>query len=250
MAPIQNLFHCPKQAGWGQTYGTSPSKLFIGANQRLTIYIMKYNPLPSSELYASRYNRWNEECRAHLFAVTEHAGVTQMLSQNSIPKICSRFEQQIWKKLAEFPVLHTNLSTRRTTYTIYFHDSPRYWIRAMDFIPYFWNERDGEKIQVHVKPLHLAMELDAAVAMSALNSSLFYWWYITLSDCRSLTLREIKNFPLGIDEMDEVMKQNLSVVANDLMMDLKHHASAKMLIIERQVVLSMTSFIRGTPNLS
>ena len=227
MGPLQNLFHCSKQVGWVQTYATSPSKLFIGANQRLAIYIMKHNSQPSSELYASRYNRWNEEFRTHLFAVMEHSDVTQILPQNSVPKIRSQCEQQVWKKLAQFSILDTNLSARRTSHTIYFHDSPRYWIRAMDFTPYFWNERDGEKIQVHVRSLYLTTELDASVIIAALNSSLFYWWYIALSDCRSLTLREIRNFPIGIDEMVEVIQRHLSVVVNDLMGDLKYHAQRK-----------------------
>jgi hypothetical protein len=97
----------------------------------------------------------------------------------------------------------------------------------MNFAPYFWNERDGEKIQVHVKSLDLITELDAAVIMAAFNSSLFYWWYIILSDCRSLTLRDIRNFPVGVDEMEGIIKQSLSELSVDLMQDLKHHAQRK-----------------------
>ena len=46
-------------------------------------------------------------------------------------------------------------------------------------------------ISTQVKPLHLTTELDAAVAVATLNSSLFYWWFVILSDCRHLNLREI-----------------------------------------------------------
>ena len=60
-----------------------------------------------------------------------------------------------------------------------------------------------------------------------MNSSLFYWWYVILSDCRHLNLREIEHFPIGVDEIDETIKQSLSAVVDDLMLDLKHHAHRK-----------------------
>ena len=97
----------------------------------------------------------------------------------------------------------------------------------MDFVPYFWNERDGEKISTQLKPLHLATDLDAAAVCAALNSSLFYWWYIVLSDCRHVNLREIRNFPIGLVQMDPGLKQRLSALTDELMEDLKRHARRK-----------------------
>ena len=228
MSSLQDLFHGSKQVGWVKTYGIRPSKLFVGADQRLAIYVVRQSSESfSSMLYASHYKRWNEQFREYLFALVEHADVTGMSFQNSVPKIYSEIEQNLWKKLSQFSVLGTYLAKKQTPYVIYFHDSPRYWVRAMNFAPYFWNERDGEKIQVHVKSLDLITELDAAVVMATLNSSLFYWWYIILSDCRSLTLRDIRNFPVGVDEMEDIIKQSLSELSVDLMQDLKHHAQRK-----------------------
>ena len=97
----------------------------------------------------------------------------------------------------------------------------------MDFAPYFWNERDGEKISTHVKPLRLTTELDASVVAAALNSSLFYWWFVVLSNCRDLTLREVRSFPIGVNQMNETIKQNLSELSADLMQDLKRHSQRK-----------------------
>ena len=227
MEPIQNLFHCSKRVGWVQTYSIRPAKLFVGAEQRLAIYILQQSSKPSDVLYASRYHRWHKQFRSHLFAVTEHTDVTQMSFKNSVPKMYSNIEQSLWKKLSQFSVLGKYLIGSRTSYTIYFHNAPRYWIRAMDFAPYFWNERDGEKISTQVKPLYLTAELDAAVVVAALNSSLFYWWYVILSDCRHLNLREIEHFPIGVDEINGTIKQSLSEFSVDLMQDLKHYAQRK-----------------------
>ena len=227
MAPLQDIFYQRKRVGWVQTYDVFPSKLFVGAKQRLAIYIVRQGLQSSPSLYATRYNKWHEQFREHLFVLMEHADVTQMLFQNSIPKIHSEIEQRIWKKLVQFPVLDTDLATRRAPHTIYFHNAPYYFMRAMDFAPYFWNERDGERISTQVKPLYFASELDAVVAAAILNSSLFYWWYVILSDCRHLNLREIRSFPIGIDEMEKKIKQSLSQISADLMADLKHHAQRK-----------------------
>ena len=227
MSSLQDLFHRYKRSGWVQTYGIRPSKLFVGADQRLAIYIVQQGSELSHSLYSSRYHRWNKHFRSHLFAVIEHADVSHMSFQNSVPKIYSRIEQSIWEKSNQFPVLGTRLATSRTLYTIYYHNSPRYWIRAMDFAPYFWNERDGEQISTQVKPLYLTTELDASVVTAALNSSLFYWWFVILSDCRHLNLREIRSFPIGVDRMEDATKHSLSGISADLMMDFRCHAQRR-----------------------
>ena len=227
MSPLQDLFHQSKRVRWVQTYAIRPTKLFVGAEQRLAIYIIQQSSEPSHTMYSSRYHRWHGKFREHLFAVIEHAEVKQMSFQNSVPKVHSGIEQKIWNKLFRFSVLERHLSTRREPCTIYFHSSPRYWIRVMDFVPYFWNEQDGERISTSVKPLHLVSRLDADAVVATLNSSLFYWWFVMLSECRSLSSREIRNFPIGVDEMEETVKQSLSQIASDLMEDYKYHARRK-----------------------
>ena len=227
MSPLQNLFHRFKRAGWVQTFSIRPAKLFVGADQRLAIYIMRQGSKPLDSLYSSRYHRWNERFRPHLFTAMAHADINQMPFQNSLPKIDSEIEQHIWRKLICFSTLGKHLTTSQTTRVIYLHNAPRYWIRAMNFAPHFWNERDGAKISQHVKPLYLTPHQNETIAVTALNSSLFYWWFIVLSNCRDLTLREIRNFPIGMNDIEASIKEKLSLVAADLMKDFKRHAKRK-----------------------
>ena len=63
--------------------------------------------------------------------------------------------------------------------------------------------------------------------MSSLNSSLFYWWFIILSTCRTVSLREIKQFRIGLDQMGTDLKQRLANISTVLMTDLKLHAQRK-----------------------
>ena len=97
----------------------------------------------------------------------------------------------------------------------------------MNFIPYFWNERDGERTSSQVKTLTLAESAMPEAVLAALNSSLFYWWFLILSDCRHLNLREIKSFPLGLDRMTPGVKRRLRNAAGRLMESFKHHKRRK-----------------------
>ena len=97
----------------------------------------------------------------------------------------------------------------------------------MDFAPYFWNECDGEQISSHVKTLALASLNDAAVVIASLNSSLFYWWFLLLSNCRDLTLREIEKFPLGLNRMSQDVKRRLAQLTTTLMASFKQNRQRK-----------------------
>ena len=227
MAPLQDLFQGRKRAGWVSTYSVFPSKLFFEAKQRLAIYIIRESSQPVCALYASRYQNWHEPFREYLFPVIEYANVTQILFQNSVPKIHSELETGTLKKLTQFSTLGKLLGMKREPCSVYFHNTPHNFVRAMDFIPYFWNERDGEKMSTHLKSLYLTKELDTSVVLSVLNSSLFYWWYIVLSNCRDLTMREIRGFPIGIDAMSTSIKQELTQLSTLLMTDLKQKARRK-----------------------
>ncbi len=227
MAPLQKLFYQQAQVGWVQTYGERPAQLFVGARPSCAVYIVQQGKKSEPTLYSTRYHKWNERFRLHLFDVIEHISITQTLSPNSIPKIRSECGKNIWRKLERYTSLDRYFTTRHSSHTIYFHNAALYWIRAMDFVPYFWNERDGEKMSTHIKPLYFRTDLDASVVVAALNSSIFYWRYIVLSNCRDLSMREVRNFPIGIDQMETSLKQQLSQLSYELMVDLRRNARRK-----------------------
>ena len=152
--------------------------------------------------------------------------ISELLTEGAIPKIGHPVAISIMKRIRAFKPLKNYLSMN-SPLEVYFHNAPQYWVRAMDFAPYFWNERNGEQISTQTKSLHLSSKLDALVTVASLNSSMFYWWFIVLSDCRHLNMREIENFPIGISDMKEPIKHRLSELTEKLMSDLKQHAQRK-----------------------
>src|SRR5579875_1837074 len=225
MEPLIELYSQHWRVYWLSTYGIRPTKLFADVDQRLAIFISQLGEA-NKKVFSTRYHRWHEEARKDLFATLRYTCVTHTKFRNSIPKIHSTIELAILNKLRGFAALRSSLTTTYG-YALYFHNAPRYWIRAMDFVPYFYNEKRGEQISSHIKSLMIGDKTERAVIIALLNSSLFYWWFIMLSNCRDLILREIEIFPLGLSTMSDIYKNMLANLCHELMDDYKKHAIRK-----------------------
>jgi hypothetical protein len=209
---------------WVSSYDIRPAKLFNGVDQRLAIYIFNHSTAKNNMTFSSSYHRWNEEFRSYLFSSIDYVNITKINFANSLPKFATTTECKLWDKVKLFSILNIFISKTKKT-PVYFHNAPRYWIRGMDFVPYFWNEKEGEKISVQVKPIYLTTQKKILVAM--LNSSLFYWWFVVLSDCRHLNLREIDNFPVGFEQLPDEVKSKLGLLTDSLMIDFQKNAQRK-----------------------
>jgi len=182
-----------KVGTWFSSYDIRPSKLFDGVDQRLLIYLTDFNV---RDVNTSRYHRWSAEFRPFLFSVIEYVINVKNLIPNSIIKSSKEIERNIINKISNNLTLSRQQQTSLTQ--IYFHNAPRYFIRVMDKIPYFWNQKDGEKTSTQVKSLCYENKEKTYAVGSVLNSSLFYWWFVLFSDSRHLNNREIDYFPFSI----------------------------------------------------
>ncbi|MDD9807515.1 MAG: Eco57I restriction-modification methylase domain-containing protein [Gammaproteobacteria bacterium] len=206
---------------WISTYGIRPAKLFADAEQRLAIYFLSQR---KGNVYSSVYMRWNADYRDCLFHAIGYGFVPSHKLVNTTPKIGDRVSAGILEKICEHSTLRVN---ERGAHQIYFHNAPRYWIRATDFVPYFYNERDGEKQSDHVKTLTFSNRAYALAVCALLNSSLFYWWFIICSNCRDLNMREIENFPFDPHYVNQGILNELSSMVSDLMADYRCHIVRK-----------------------
>ena len=234
MGAVQDLLVSKDTTFWVSSYDIRPAKLFVGVDQRLAIYLTTGEVSGSVHgILSSRYHRWNEQSRTALLSSIEYVNTAISISiiPYSVPKIHSRTEKQLLEKLSTNQRLKQSIQRRHSLRskggTVYFHNAPRYWIRATNFIPYFWNEQDGEKVSTQVKSLTLATKSDTAAVVAVLNSSLFYWWFLILSDCRHLNMREIESFPLGLDQMSQDTKLRLGKLTDRLMESFNHHKQRK-----------------------
>jgi hypothetical protein len=221
MAPLAALV-VRRGVTWVSTYDIRPCKLFAGVDQRLAICFSA--AAPRRRAVSTRYHRWHEAERPSLFRRLRYLDVGPMRYENSLPKAGDPIEERIWHKIHARAPLGADLGGDRV---VYYHNAPRYWVRAMTFAPYFWNERDGAKLSAQVKTLRVRDAAGAGAVAALLNSSLFCWWWLLLSDCRHLNRREIDRFPAGLAAMSVDGKRHLNALCRRLMADYRRHAVRK-----------------------
>ena len=229
MEPIQKLCLSQCSGLWFSHFDDRPAKLFDGLEHiRATIALSVREANAVGGVYSTAYNRWYTESRPQLFDTVAFDSLPKVsdIPEGTLPKIGPLPASTILERIAKQRPIRNSLAPSGNG-TVYFHNAPQYWVRAMDFAPYFWNERDGEQISTQVKALRVTDADDAAAVVASLNSSLFYWWFLLLSDCRHLNLREIESFPLGLTRMKKAMKQRLARLTDELMQSFKSHSLRK-----------------------
>ena len=227
MISAQSLFKTQNRKSWFANFDDRPGKLFDDLQHiRATIFLSKKEMnLNTATLYATQYKRWFTETRSTLFQGIFYADITNICLEGIFPKIADCVGKSIIDKLKN--TKKTFLSFKAGKFACRFHNSPQYWIRATDFVPYFWNERDGKKQSQQIKDLRFSKKEHAFAFCCLLNSSLFYWWFIISSDCRHLNMREIVNFSFNPDNLNQTQLIQMSEITEELMEDYRNHANRK-----------------------
>ena len=96
-----------------------------------------------------------------------------------ITKISCQYEDQIFEHIIGKGVIP---SKTRTDYTLYYYDAILYWLRATNFEPSYNNY-----LSSHVKQVFFDSDTSLNLALLQFNSSLFYWFWTILSNCRDLS---------------------------------------------------------------
>ncbi len=226
MIPAQKTLRSNSSAVWISNYDDRPARLFDGLEHiRASIILLKRSTHQgNANIWTTKYNRWLTEARSVLFSSIDYANSAGWNYAGAIPKVGESLELNIARKISGHTTVTNKLLGENK---VYFHNAPQYWIRAMTFAPYFRNEREGEKLSTQVKTLTLPTHLRASVVSAILNSNLFYWWFIVLSDCRHLNMREIERFPVELDTMKPEHQEALSSLNDKLMFDYQKNARRK-----------------------
>lgn len=180
---------------WSSHYAIRPTKLFDGVEQRLSILLGRHGS-GAEGWYTSKYHQWFSEERQALF---DRLCLTEMpLRQSSIapwPKVGSTLESRILSHLSDFskaPI--RRLVTDASQWNFYFHRTPGYWIRMLDFLPFFESPA-GDRSVHHIRELYATTQAARAEIASIGSSSLYFWWFFAVGNCRNLTKSELLGFP-------------------------------------------------------
>ena len=213
-----------RRTSWTLTFDDRPGKLFDDLQHiRATIFVTTGI---EAKVHTSKYNRWYSECRTDLFKTIALTMREEIQGIDSIPKIGHRLIRNIIAKMLHYKIMSSSYSIIGRN-QIFVHNAPQYFTRATDFVPYFWNEIEGNKLSVSLKPYKFNTKDASHIACCVLNSSIFYLWFIILSDCRHLNAREIDSFPIGIGDMSQNISSDLCSIERKLMKDYEKNKNRK-----------------------
>ena len=210
---------------WSSHYAIRPAKLFEGVEQRLTIIIGQHGA-GQGVWHTSKYHQWFADERAHLFTrLSLVAMPPRPTSESPWPKIGSQIESSILKRLgthAKSPILR--LLTGASKWNFYFHRTPGYWIRMLDFLPFFESPAGDRSIH-HIRELYADSEVSRAHIAAIGSSSMYFWWFFAVGNCRNLTKSDLLDFPAPhlSDSEREVVKN----LFNLLMSNYQEHSTVK-----------------------
>ena len=184
-----------------------PSVLFDGVKYRLSIIISASS---SKGTFNSGYLRWYAEERSHLFPAK--VAFEECNFKNGylrFAKLGTSGASSVVKKLTTQKATVGTYLRKAGRGHVTYHRSPVFWIRSMDFEPYF-KSPVKERSTDHLKDIYFENQQVANTAGAIINSSLFYFWFSVQGNCRNLTGDDIKGAPIvpvGSANLDCVAKQ-------------------------------------------
>ena len=225
MAELSGLLRNKSSMIWASSYGIRPSKLFEGAEQRLSIVIAYLSTASkNADLFTTKYHRWYSEERASLFSTFEYAVLPSDFylwgkagSQSAI-SVLSKLQSSNSK-------IDKVTSTRATENFIFYQEATGYWIKSLDGLPYY-NKNGKVSSPAHGRYIYFRKGSDADVINSVINSSILFFYFCVLSDGYHLGDWLVKNFPIQEEILND---KNFIDIAKRLSKDLVKNASRKSL---------------------
>ncbi len=227
MASIKKFVISCSYKVWVNSYSIRPAKIFQNVDQRVCIvYGLKNLSSELININTTKYTMWNSDQRKNLFRNIEYASVKYPRENGNfdVYKVGSNIELSILEKLNQKEhkigdYLFNNkgeASEDDLDNHIFYHSAVRYWIKALDFVPEFTNE-GIEKRSSKYKSIYFDKNVNKAIPLALLNTTLFFWYWIITSDCRDLMFESIQNFRVNMDEFDENEIDDLERLCENLM---------------------------------
>ena len=194
---------------WVSNYAIRPSKLFSGAEQRLSLFVASRRS--KGKAFTTKYMKWNSKERDFLFqCLGYYAGPWRPLTRDVWPKFESSTSESILHKMAKQGISIAEYLGRKTDSTLYYKNTGiGYFIVVTRQAPvcYINGERTSSSRET---TLNLKNKEFLPVVHCVLNSSLFFLGYQQLSNCRDFNPSDIHTFRLPKSLMKENILQDLS----------------------------------------
>src|SRR5579859_3807654 len=221
--PLREVLTQHFRCNWFSTFAIRPSKLFDGVDQRLCIHIASNPSNSEKHIYTTIYHHWYSEERSNLLKLMRYYASEIYPGLNRIPQVGNAEAAGVMTKLrAQRANCIINFyASDRSGFLMHYHRSPRYWIRGMDFEQYFKSQTRDRSIH-HFRNLYFNHETQGKNIGAILNSTLFFFWFISVGNGRNITGTDVEQFPVG--ELSQPTSNELTSLFTNLMDDYKVHS--------------------------
>jgi len=211
-------------------YSKRPNMLFDNVQQRITIFnARKKNLVNKCELRSSRLRRWKKEDQEYVVRNPNQVFV-DYVSSGVIPKVGDEVGAEIFHLIMKAPLKMGEIFNKKELFgnPAYYHNVAMYWIKAYDFLPYFKRENEKKPSQsTTIKEIFFENQFNRDLFVLLINSSIFYYWWITQCDEFHVLISEIRNF--GLHGYDDFKKNHtlINSLVRELMADYEKNSLIK-----------------------
>jgi hypothetical protein len=189
-----------------------PSVLFAGVKYRLCIILAtKNNQNIENKVFSTPYMRWYADERDTLFSHVQYVQNSHTEGFLKYAKTGNSLAINILDKILKKGNPIQSHLQKTSEFIVNYHRSPVFWIRSMDFEPYFKSPVKDRSTD-HLKDLFFDSNDSAVVVGAILNSTCFYYWFSIQGNCRNIAGFDIESFPIGTinPSIQESLKQTFS----------------------------------------
>ena len=187
----------------------NPSELFTGVKIRANIFITKSNK--ENVRFISKYQKWYSIERDLLFSKISYVKYKE--STENSPKMHSELEKSIYKKISNLQ--KTLGSQLYGNNTFYYHAAPISWSKGLLSV----NDLIKKKLNIADSYKEIGVSEDYKYfAFLLSNSSLFFVFWLWMSDCYNLTKKYFEEFK--IPELRKNDITNIRLLSNKVQKEL------------------------------
>ncbi len=220
-------------------YAMRPSKLFDGADKHLSIFIAR-DKSEKARLFTSKYHRWTPNERNVLFDKISYLKIDDaVLYMKSVPKISSPLELSVLKKIIRDSAISFS-STDCSNYLVCHTRKLRYFVQFLDCAPIIYNEDGSIRETSELKKHYYASDEDRYAAIATYLSTLFFWFFLSFSDCRNLNKREVDAFPFNLKS--SAIKLEVSRLGKEIVKNLQDNSTYTVSNYKQYGQLSIQTF--------
>ncbi|MDD2228316.1 MAG: N-6 DNA methylase [Candidatus Cloacimonetes bacterium] len=222
MAKIRSLFELCTDHQIVLSYSDRPDCLFSGVHQKLNILFAKKKKSALHKVYTSDYCYWYAQDRNKLFQdVCIYENKVRL--PDCYLKLTSDLEYSIYEKVTSFTESISQITQKSGDEILYVNMRATYWIKS--FITNPGESSEYSKFAFTDNSIHLVNCI--------LNSSLFWWHWVKISDCWHLTNKELTTFTVpDIDTNSEQKLVELSLKIDAELQRTKQYIGSKQTMYE------------------